>query len=347
MKTTVISTSFSWIVLTMLAFPIVAQAQLLYTTINNTIQITGYTGGDGGHVNIPATINGLPVTSIGDSAFRFSNVSVVTIPGSVTSIGIQSFANCASLYVVRMTNGVISIGDYAFWFCTGLPSITVPASVTSIGFQAFGGCKSLSGLTVDSLNSYYSVVQGVLFDKSQSTLIQYLGGTSGTNYAIPVGVSSIGKYAFQDARLLVTVIVPQSVTSIGGGAFFGAAPNLTSVYCLGNAPGVGLYAFRGLAATAYYLPGTEGWVTTLGELPTRLWNPQVLTTNASFGVQDNQFGFTITGTANIPVVVEACSNLISPTWISLQRCSVTNGSIYFSDPAWTINPRRFYRIRSP
>jgi hypothetical protein len=64
-------------------------------------------------------------------------------------------------------------------------------------------------------------------------------------------------------------------------------------------------------------------------------------------VRTNRFGFTITGTANIPLVIEACTNLASATWVSLQSCTLTNGSLYFSDPDWTNCAARFYRIRSP
>ncbi len=78
-----------------------------------------------------------------------------------------------------------------------------------------------------------------------------------------------------------------------------------------------------------------------------LWNPSFQSSNSSFGVLTNQFGFNITGTANIPIVLEACTNLASPVWELLQSCTLTNGSIYFSDPDWTNYPSRIYRIRSP
>ena len=78
-----------------------------------------------------------------------------------------------------------------------------------------------------------------------------------------------------------------------------------------------------------------------------LWNPQAQTEDANFGVVTNKFGFKITGTANIPIVVEACSNLASSAWVALQNCTLTNGNIYFSDPQWTNYPARFYRLRSP
>ena len=78
-----------------------------------------------------------------------------------------------------------------------------------------------------------------------------------------------------------------------------------------------------------------------------LWNPQAQTTGGSFGVQTNQFGFNITGTANIPIVLEASADLASPVWTPLLNCTLTNGSFYFSDPDWANYPGRFYRFRSP
>jgi hypothetical protein len=69
--------------------------------------------------------------------------------------------------------------------------------------------------------------------------------------------------------------------------------------------------------------------------------------DSSFGVQTNCFGFNIKGTTNLPIVLEACTNLASQVWEPLQSCTLTNGSIYFSDPDWTNYPGRFYRLRSP
>ncbi len=102
------------------------------------------------------------------------------------------------------------------------------------------------------------------------------------------------------------------------------------------------------SATVYYLPGTTGWeeFAQLTGVPTVLWNPQAQTSDASFGVRTNCFGFTITGNSNLVVVVEA-SSLANPTWVPLQTNTLTGGSCYFSDPDWTNYPVRFYRLRSP
>jgi hypothetical protein len=90
-----------------------------------------------------------------------------------------------------------------------------------------------------------------------------------------------------------------------------------------------------------------GWGTTLGGRPAALWNPRFQTDYPNFGVRTNRFGFSITGTTGIPIVLEACTNLPSPVWESLQSGTLTNGSVYFSDPHWTNHPLRLYRIRSP
>jgi hypothetical protein len=121
------------------------------------------------------------------------------------------------------------------------------------------------------------------------------------------------------------------------------------IYFNGNAPSLGgSYVFEGATnATVYYLLGTTGWGATFGGRPTALWLPQVQTTDSSFGVRTNQFGFNITWASGKVVVVEACTNLGNPTWIPVGTNMLTGGSSYFSDPDWTNYPARFYRLRSP
>ena len=121
--------------LVVLALGGTAQAQFDCTTINGAITITGYAG-PGGAVTIPGTIEGQPVTGIGELAFvRCASVTSVAIPESITSV-------------------------------------KVPSSVTSIGFQAFAYCGSLAAIAVDGLNPIYSSLDGVLFDKNRTMLIQ-------------------------------------------------------------------------------------------------------------------------------------------------------------------------------
>jgi hypothetical protein len=202
---------------------------------------------------------------------------------------------------------------------------------------------------VDALNSFYNSVDGVLFDKSHSLLIQFPAGKAGS-YTIPNGVTSIADGAFSSCTSLTSVTIPNSVTGIGYAAFADCA-GLTGAYFQGNAPdpaSVDPDVFPNATnVTVYYLPGTTGWETTFSGRPAVLWNPLVATSDASFGVRMNRFGFTITGTSNLVLVVEACTNLTNPTWSLVGTNTLTGGSSYFSDPEWTNHPVRFYRLRAP
>jgi hypothetical protein len=134
---------------------------------------------------------------------------------------------------------------------------------------------------------------------------------------------------------------------------FSYCTNLTSVLIQGNAPAVvgdssddPVFVVDN-KVTVYYLPATTGWSNTYQGVPAVLWDPTIQTNGASFGVRSNQFGFNITGTANIPIVVEACTNLASPVWTPLTNVNLTNGSFHFSDPQWTNYPARLYGIGFP
>ena len=174
-----------------------------------------YVSGKTGVNTIPSS-----VTSIGDWAFiGASNLTNITIPSSVTNIGIGAFYASEGLIGVTIPSNLTNIGAYAFFESSGLTNITIPTSVTSIGVGAF--CSStLLSITVDAKNINYSSQDGVLFNHSQNTILQYPGGREGS-YAIPSNISSIGSYAFCLCSKLSNVMIPQSVNNIGSYAFCG------------------------------------------------------------------------------------------------------------------------------
>jgi hypothetical protein len=142
-------------------------------------------------------------------------------------------------------------------------------------------------------------------------------------------------------------VIPGSVTSIGAGAFANCT-SLIGIYFLGDAPRADLSPFgKRDYVTSYYLPGTTGWESTFGGRPTALWLPQVQIGDASFGIQTNQFGFTINRASGMTVVVDASTDLLNPTWTPVATNTLSSGSAYFSDPQWTKYPSRFYRLRWP
>jgi hypothetical protein len=182
------------------------------------------------------------VTNIGSYAFyKCYKLTSVTIGNRVTSIGNYTFQYCPSLTSVTIPNSVTSIGDWAFSYCPSLTSVMIPGSVTNIGSGAFNGGTSLSAITVDALNSVYSSVAGVLFNKSQTTLIQCPGGKAGT-YTIANTVTSIGDRAFDSCHSLTSITIGNSVTNIGNFAF-SSCTNLTSVTIGNSVTSIGSDAF--------------------------------------------------------------------------------------------------------
>ena len=190
-------------------------------------------------VNIPATVSGVPVTGIGDSAFsRCKALTSVTIPDGVTSIGDYAFKECSGLTSVTIPDGVTSIGYGAFEDCTGLKSITLPDSVTSIDTVAFYGCSSLTDIKIpDSVTSISeftfwecTALTGVTIPDGVTTIGEsaFNNCQNLTDIKIPDSVTSISEYAFCNCRELKSITIPDGVTTIGEGAFADCR-NLTDI----------------------------------------------------------------------------------------------------------------------
>jgi hypothetical protein len=230
-----------------------------------SVTITGYTG-NATTLDIPDQIQGLPVTSVDDMVF-FSHRGLIsiTIPFSVTAIGIDSFSYCSRLtsITVDMRNpayisvdgvlfdksmrtilaypagkqgayaippSITSIGEAAFRGCGALISITIPSSVISIGSQAFAGCWSLASVSIPS--SVTSIGDSAFSECSDLTSV-----------SIPSSVTSIGVEAFFGCWDLTSISIPSSVTSIGDYAF-AECTSLTSVTIPSSVTSIGISAFR-------------------------------------------------------------------------------------------------------
>ena len=202
-------------------------------------------------ITIPAS-----VTSIGAQAFaNTKDLTSITIPATVTSIGESAFNDAAGLTSITFASGsqLASIGSQAF-VSSSIASITIPASVTSIGNNLFSNDfgqypRSLTDITVEPANPNYSSIDGALFNKSATTLIQYPSQKSSTTYSVPAGVTTIGNNAFGKATNLTSVSIPASVTTIGTAAFRQATA-LTSVNIPSGVTSIGSNAFNTASALA-------------------------------------------------------------------------------------------------
>ena len=183
-------------------------------------QTSGSCGANGNNLTwqLTGTGDNLTLTISGAGAMAdFSSSS--TIPW---------YSQRANIKTLVLENGMTTIGFYAFYECSGLTSVTIPNSVTSIENWAFYACSGLTSINVDEGNTQYSSIDGVLFNKNQTTLIQYPAGKQGTSYIIPSSVTSIRYSAFEGCSDLTSVTIPSSVTSIGNQAFIGCS-GLTSI----------------------------------------------------------------------------------------------------------------------
>ncbi len=187
--------------------------------------------------------SGSSLHTIGERAFtECEKLESFEVPSGLRTIAYGAFQNCVSLAGFDLPSGLESVGSGAFAGCSSLPNLTVPASVVEIGSYAFAKCGSLSWIDVDPANEHYRSIDGVLYNKTATVLLQCPGGKVG-NLTIPDsvvevpmlsvagcnitavkigdGVEAIGVMAFFDCTKLETVEMGDSVEIIGMSAFSG------------------------------------------------------------------------------------------------------------------------------
>ena len=206
-------------------------------------------------IAIPDKYNNKPVTTIENEAFiDCGRLTKVSIPNSITDIGLKAFLGCDdSLYtkengIVYVDDWVIGvedkqitsadikegargIADYSFTLCRGLTTVILPNSVTNIGSWVFHGCQSLTSVTMP--DSVTSIRDNTFF-----------GCVKLTNLTIPDTVTSIGKSAFNDCYSMESIVLPSGIKSIGDYAFYNCG-SLTSVIIPDSVISIGNQAFMG------------------------------------------------------------------------------------------------------
>lgn len=201
-------------------------------------------------ITIPSTVR-----SMGKSLFEScKTITEIKLPNKVTAIEYGMFSNCRALQDITIPAFVKCIGRSAFFGCEALKNIVIPNDVTTIGKDAFTYCTTLESFTigekintlenlplqnysvkeikVDSNNSHYTAVDGVLFSKDQKILYRYPSAKTEisntvTAYTIPNTVTTIKSETFFSCQNLTSITIPNTVTTIENNAFYGVKKNMT------------------------------------------------------------------------------------------------------------------------
>lgn len=181
-----------------------------------------------GNANTSYTIPN-SVTTIGICAFESnSTLKTITIPEDATTIMARAFMNCDALTSIDIPESMTTIGSSAFYSCEALTGVAIHKDLTTIGEEAFAHCTAMTAITVDAENPNYTSVDGVMFDKNKTTLIQYPLGNAAESYVIPDGVTTITNLAFYGSQSLANITIPASVTTIDIDVF-AECPSLASI----------------------------------------------------------------------------------------------------------------------
>lgn len=229
----------------------VTEGVLTFTIENGEAALTDCDQSASGEIIVPAKINDIPVTSVGNYAFSYCAdiTSISFASGStVEVIGEYVFNNCGATQVT-LPASLKEIEDYAFWK-SSVTQLTIPASVSVIGERAFYNCPSLESISVASGNEYFVSVDGVLFNKDKSILMAYPSAKSGTSYTIPEGTKEIARYAFGYNSTLSNVTFADSIELVNRYAFYHAAVSSVTIGENSKLEKIDNYAFEGCSNLA-------------------------------------------------------------------------------------------------
>lgn len=212
------------------------------------VVITNYIGSEK-DVTIPKRLRLKNVTAIDEDAFKESDIESVKIGGNITFIGQNAFRSCKKLKSVELAEGVKSIGEGAFMECTSLKSIKFPSTLKKIDICPF----TKSALTeIDmSENDYFTIENGVVYDKDKTVVYFSLESADLSDYKLPETVNMIKEAAFYNHKELTSIEIGSKVTKISNLAFF--ATGIKEVRIPPNVVSFGSMVFSESPLTRIYI----------------------------------------------------------------------------------------------
>lgn len=270
-------------------------SNLLNVTIPNNVTYIGKSAFY--ESNIASITLSNNISTIGEWAFgHCRNLASISVPASVMEIGKKAFLGCNSLTAINVSpdnrkyrsidgvlysaddstlivypagkidkqysilDGTLTITESGFYGCSNLVVVNIPSSVSFIEEDAFMNSDHLSNIVVDSNNTRYCSIDGILFSADCKKLVVYPGGKPEKSYSILDSVTELGYYAFWGCKNLTSIEIPSNVRVIGGAAF-GYCENLLNITIPNSISQLGSFAFYGCKKLkdVYFQGSEEQW----------------------------------------------------------------------------------------
>ena len=261
-------------------------------TGDNTVEVTYSDRNNNtysGSISIPETVtnNGTEysVTTIGESAFKGSAVTSVSMPEGITIIGFEAFSGCQNLESVALPESLTTLGIRTFGGCQSLKTIKIPSGVRAIPSSCFNGCSSLESVTIpEGVTS----IEGSAFWSCNLNAL-----------TLPESLETIGSYAFCNNCVLKSVNIPAKVKTIESDAFYNCG--LTELVIPEEVQTIDNYAFCNNPLKKLTLPST---ITSIGSGAfLNNYSLQSITCNATTppSLGENAFNHNISTTVKVPL----------------------------------------------
>lgn len=200
-----------------IGYSALSRTSITNITIPNSVTSIG-SGAFSGCTQLTNATLSNSISEISNSLFYRTSIESISIPNAVTTIGEFAF-QASKIKSIDIPNSVTEINQYAFSFCDSLTTVNFGSSVDTIGYFAFGGNPQFTSFNVDTNNTSFSSIDGVLFNKSQTKIIQYPKALKSEHYYIPNSVTEVASEAFYECDSISSITIPKSVEKIGYAAF--------------------------------------------------------------------------------------------------------------------------------
>lgn len=269
---------------------------------DGTVTLTGYTG-QNTYLELPAAVNGMPVSALGDGFLQDSSVESLHVPGTVRSIGSNAFSGCTKLSYIYLSEGVESLGSRAFFGCTKLTRLVLPDSLCSIGAEAF---RESAIQTINIPMNVAALPEGAFFHCTALSSVR-----------LPETMTAIGDSCFEGCTALTRIPLHENLLTIGSRAF--ADSGLTLVQLPYSLTYIADDAFEGTDCTIQYISGSYA----------EQWYQQLLFSYEEVSPKDLTYAINDDGTVTITGYTGSAWGLILPAELDGRKVTAIGERSFF------------------